>query len=112
MVLSLLMTQWGKNRSSNMLTSFKKAGAAMRRKTEVNVDIKAAFPSAFSQRVSSVYYKQSNERKSKPARWGATLSSKQGLEHAEKTEVILFIGLHAVQNHDKSIKSNILAPET
>lgn len=37
----------------------------------------------------------------------ATFSSKHGFEHAEKTEVILFIGLHAVQNYDKSIKSNI-----
>lgn len=27
----------------------------------------------------------------------------------KKTEVILFVGLHAVQNEDKNIESNILA---
>lgn len=33
--------------------------------------------------------------------WGH--SSKHGFEHAEKTEVSLFIGSHAVQNYDKNI---------
>lgn len=38
---------------------------------------------------------------------GATFISKHGFEHAEKIEVFLFVGLHAVQNYDKSIKSHI-----
>lgn len=33
--------------------------------------------------------------------WGH--GSKHGFEHAEKTEVLLFMGFHAVQNYDKNI---------
>lgn len=45
--------------------------------------------------------------KSKSARWGC----KHGFGRAEKTGVVLFIGLHAVQNNNKNIKSDIWPPK-
>lgn len=64
-------------------------GAAVTTKTEVNSDIKAASRSVWWKDKFSL--RKAEQEKSKPARWGATFSCEQGFDHAEKTEVILFI---------------------
>ncbi len=79
-----------------------KSGWCDEKKTEVNANIKAA-----SKSISSKKFSLLKARTTREIKRGATFISKHGFEHAEKTEVILFIGLHAVQNYDKSIKSNI-----